>query len=188
MLDPVTLALAAAVLALVSAVVAVVALVRLRGLAARLAALTRGEEGASLERVLATHLERVASLGGDVDELRRRADILESDGRRAVRRVGLVRFNPFEDTGSDQSFAIALLDEVGDGVVITSLHTRGMTRIYAKAIVGGAPEAALSDEETAAVAAARDGSLGRESLRSRTGGTGGRTSQRPTKPASRLEA
>lgn len=122
-----------------------------------------------------------------MDELRKRAEVLESDGRRAVRRVGLVRFNPFEDTGSDQSFAIALLDEVGDGAVITSLHTRGMTRIYAKAIVGGAPEATLSDEEAAAVAAARDGSLGRDSLRSRTSGTADR-SRRSTRSASRSDS
>ncbi len=57
--------------------------------------------------------------------------------RKAIQRTGLVRYNPFEDTGGNQSFAVALLDANGDGVVVSSLHARNGTRIYAKAIAGG---------------------------------------------------
>lgn len=65
--------------------------------------------------------------------------------------MGLVRFNPFEDTGGNQSFALALLDAHGDGVIVSSLHARNMTRVYAKAVVGGTSDAALSDEESQAL-------------------------------------
>ena len=63
--------------------------------------------------------------------------VLEGAQRRAFQRVGLVRYNPFEETGGNQSFALALLDAAGDGWVLSSLHARSGTRVYAKAIKGG---------------------------------------------------
>ena len=72
-------------------------------------------------------------------------------GRRAIQHVGIVRYNPFDDTGSNQSFALALLDADGNGVVISSLHSRQQTRVYLKEIVGGRSEAQLSGEETEAL-------------------------------------
>jgi hypothetical protein len=69
----------------------------------------------------------------------------------SVQHVGLVRYNPFQDTGGDQSFALALLDKQGDGVVISSLHSRTMTRFYAKPIKGGVAVVSLSEEEVTAV-------------------------------------
>jgi hypothetical protein len=69
----------------------------------------------------------------------------------AVQRVGLVRFNPFEDTGGDQSFALALLDADGDGVVLSSLHTRTATRFYAKPVKAGRTTHALTTEERQAL-------------------------------------
>jgi hypothetical protein len=68
-----------------------------------------------------------------------------------VQHVGLVRYNPFQDTGGDQSFALALLDKQGDGVVISSLHSRTMTRFYAKPIKAGIAVVSLSEEEVKAV-------------------------------------
>ena len=73
---------------------------------------------------------------------------------RAIQRVGLVRFNPFDDTGSDQSFALALLDAGGDGVVLSSLHTRTATRFYAKPVKAGRTTHALTTEEQQALAQA----------------------------------
>ena len=71
--------------------------------------------------------------------------------RRRSSAIGLVRFNPFEDTGGNQSFALALLDRNGDGFVVSSLHARAGTRVYAKAVAAGKSEAALSDEEAEAL-------------------------------------
>jgi hypothetical protein len=66
-------------------------------------------------------------------------------------RSGLVRFNPFGDTGGNQSFALALLDSEGDGVVILSLHSREGTRIYVKPVKKGKAELKVSDEEERAI-------------------------------------
>jgi hypothetical protein len=116
----------------------------------RLLGLTRGEDG-DLGDVLGSHLERVYELGREVERLGSRTGRLESGAVRAFQRVGLVRFNPFEDTGGNQSFALALLDAEGNGWVLSSLHARAGTRVYAKAIRGGRSDGALSEEEAAAI-------------------------------------
>ena len=165
--DPATL-LPFLIVGLSVCLVAVVVLWRRSGtLQGRLDRVTRGEDGQSLQGVLETHLGRVVEVQAEVVELGRRTDRLEVDGRRAFQRIGLVRFNPFEDTGGNQSFALALLDAEEDGIVISSLHARGATRIYAKAVAAGRPEAALSDEETEALGLARDATGGRVAIRGR---------------------
>ena len=116
----------------------------------RVVGLTRGEEG-DLGDVLGAHLDRVYQLGREVQRLATRTDRLEAAAPKAFQRVGLVRFNPFEDTGGNQSFALALLDADGNGWVLSSLHARNGTRVYAKAIRGGRPDGALSEEEAAAI-------------------------------------
>lgn len=117
----------------------------------RLDGLTRGSDGASLEAVLRTHLDRVDTVGREVDEVAARAAMLEQAQRKAIQRIGLVRFNPFEDTGGNQSFALALLDQLGDGFVVSSLHARAGTRVYGKAISKGRSDANLSSEESEAL-------------------------------------
>ena len=72
-------------------------------------------------------------------------------GTAAISRIGLIRFDAFEDGGGAQSFALALVDEDGDGIVLTSLHSRPTTRIYIKAIRRGVADAPLSGEETRAL-------------------------------------
>lgn len=153
-MDPTSSGLAIAALAIAVVVLVVLVLLQWRRVVAldrRLAALTRGGDGASLESTLRNTLERVNVLSGAVDQLRSRATVLEAAQRLALQRTGLVRYNPFEDTGGNQSFAVALLDSNGDGVVVSSLHARQNTRIYAKAVIGGRSEAALSDEEAEAL-------------------------------------
>ncbi len=144
--------LIAAVLALATACVVLAR--RTRSLDRRLSEITRGVEGRSLEAVLDAHLEKVFGMSRELDDVAARTAILEAAQRRAFQRVGLVRYNPFEETGGNQSFALALLDAAGDGWVLSSLHARSGTRVYAKAIKGGSSEAGLSSEETAAIAQA----------------------------------
>jgi hypothetical protein len=141
----------------------------------RLRRFTQGQSGRSLEGVLEGQLEQVQRLTGDVETLMARATVLEADSRRAFSRIGLVRFNPFEDTGGNQSFALALLDSREDGIVVSGLHTRAATRVYAKAISGGRPEAPLSDEEQTAVEQASGEGLGRRELADRVAGERGAT-------------
>jgi hypothetical protein len=132
-------------------VLAIVQARRIGSLSRRLEGLTRGESGESLEAVLGQHLERVRGVMRDMDRLEARTAIVERDVNAAFGRVGLVRYNPFEDTGGNQSFALALLDRKGNGFVVNSLHARAGTRVYAKAVTAGKSDAALSEEEAEAL-------------------------------------
>jgi hypothetical protein len=140
------------VLALVLAVVGLIR--RARRLGRRLDSLTRGSDAQSLEAVLGGHMERVRQAVNDVNTVAARTALVERDLQSSLGRVGLVRFNPFEDTGGNQSFALALVDSRGDGFVLSSLHARAGTRVYAKAVAAGTSEAALSAEEAEALAQA----------------------------------
>jgi hypothetical protein len=141
--------LGAVVIVLLAAVLVLVR--RTRRLARRLDGLTRDGDGRSLEGILDAHLDKVFTVARELDDLAARSAVLEASQRLALQRVGLVRFNPFEDTGGNQSFALALLDAHGDGLVISSLHARTGTRVYGKVIQGGSADVTLSDEESAAL-------------------------------------
>jgi len=72
-----------------------------------------------------------------------------------LQRVGVVRFNPFDDTGGDQSFAMVLTDAYGNGVVMSSLYRRGDSRVFAKPLTQWQSSYALSTEEQHAIERAR---------------------------------
>jgi hypothetical protein len=83
---------------------------------------------------------------------------IEKKNRLHIQKMGLVRFNPFSETGGDQSFALALLDEENNGLIISSLHSRDNTRIYAKPIEKGKPVGYdFSKEEKQAIDKAENG-------------------------------
>ena len=124
---------------------------RIALLSGRLDYLTQGADGQSLEEVLATHLDTVIHVARDLEEVAGRTAVLEGAARLHFSRLGLVRFNPFDDTGGNQSFALAMLDANNDGFVISSLHSRTGTRIYAKAVFEGVCESSLSTEEEKAI-------------------------------------
>ena len=87
-----------------------------------------------------------------IGELIKKTDLLEKQAILHIQKVGLVRFNPFSDTGGDQSFTLAVLDGECSGIVITSLHSRDNTRIYAKPVEKGKPTGFdFSDEELEAI-------------------------------------
>jgi hypothetical protein len=90
----------------------------------------------------------VASLASDVQTLR--VDLAD-----AIRHVAVVRYDAFNDMGGRMSFSAALLDDAGDGVVISSINGRTETRTYAKGVKGGASEAELSPEEEQVIGYAR---------------------------------
>ena len=142
------------VLAIACVVLAVLVVLLWRRTAAldrRLQGITRGTDGKPLEAILDAHLDKVYDVARELDELAARSAVLEQTQRRAFQRVGLVRFNPFEDTGGNQSFALALLDQRGDGFIVSSLHSRNGTRVYGKAILAGTSDGALSGEEAEAL-------------------------------------
>ena len=143
--------LALGIVSLGLVVIVLVLVRRVARLDQRIARLTSGGDGSSLEATLDAHIDKVYAVAREVDELEIRTAVLERTQTFAFQRLGLVRYNPFEDTGGNQSFALALLDQHGDGFVISSLHTRTATRVYGKAIAKGRSEAALSSEEAEAL-------------------------------------
>jgi hypothetical protein len=100
---------------------------------------------------------RVDALAAQMDGIARRLDADEATGRHAIQRLGIVRYNPFDDTGSNQSFVLAMLDAQGDGFVLSSLHSRQQTRVFLKQLAGGKAETALSTEESEAIRRASEG-------------------------------
>lgn len=135
-------AVGAAVLALILAAVAVG---RLRVVDRRLARLV--EAGTPTE----PPLERIATLESELARVR-------GDLTQALRHVAVVRYDAFGDMGGRMSFSAAVVDDDGDGFVISSIHARGESRTYAKGIVGGDSEVVLTPEERQALDAARTGS------------------------------
>ncbi len=72
-----------------------------------------------------------------------------------IQRIGVVRFNPYHDTGGEYSFSVALVDENGTGLLLTGLYHRDQSRVYAKEIRGWTSESDLMEEEAEAIARAR---------------------------------
>jgi hypothetical protein len=83
-------------------------------------------------------------------------DNINKRGLLSLQKNGFVRFNPFSETGGDQSFSLCLLDGEENGFVITGLHTRDRTRVYTKPIVGGVSKLELSREEEEALKKAKN--------------------------------
>ena len=119
--------------------------------------LVRGQDGGTLHDRLVGSAEQAVRATERMNEMERMHAVIEQRSLRSLQHIGLVRFNPFEDTGSDQSFAIALLDDQRDGIVLSSLHGRANTRIFAKPVSGGSSPHNLSDEESQAIRIAIEG-------------------------------
>ena len=97
----------------------------------------------------------LADLPEDARGLRHEVAALRAEAATALKNLAVVRYDAFEGTGGQLSWSLAVLDDHGDGVVITSIHGRTEARTYAKSIVDWTCEQPLSSEETDAVAHAR---------------------------------
>jgi hypothetical protein len=111
----------------------------------------RGQEGENLEQVLVGYAKELDEIKRTLISLRAQSDDLDRRLRRCIQRVEMVRFNPFQDTVADQSFAVALLDDGGDGLVLSTLHGRDLTRVYGKPVKGRQSSYPLSPEEQEAI-------------------------------------
>ena len=94
---------------------------------------------------------RVSNLEKKLEEMTQELKALQQHMKSAVCKVAVVRFDAFKETGGDQSFSIALLDEHHNGIVVTSYYGRDMNRVYGKPIKGGKSEYSLSKEEMEAI-------------------------------------
>ena len=144
------------VVAIAALALAVGSQLRLSRMRRRFAVLWAGGEtdvatlAAGQERRLVALAEQVQTVRDDVHSVRR-------DLRQSLRNVAVVRYDAFGDMGGRLSFSCAVVDDEGDGLVISSIHARGESRTYAKGIVGGSSEITLTPEEQEALSAARGG-------------------------------
>jgi hypothetical protein len=114
-----------------------------------------GDKKETIIELLSKVLEHEKRLSQNLAETNKKVEDLIFDSQFYIQKIGLVRFNPFNDTGGDQSFILALIDAEESGVVISGLHTRNGTRWYAKKISNGhGVEHELSNDEVKAIKSA----------------------------------
>src|SRR3989344_6081928 len=114
--------------------------------------LTRGENIKDLGKLLETIVSKQSFGATKLSQLEEKLDRFYNLSLGHFTKRALIRFNPFEETGGDQSFVIALLDSKDNGIIISSLHSRSGTRVYAKEVVGTKPTSyKFSKEEKEAV-------------------------------------
>lgn len=163
-LDPqltAVLALSACAAAAALAIVVVLLALRVRRLGRLHRRAFGGSEGEDVMGLLGRHEDTIASLRSDVQHVDARANELRSLVAGTVSRVGLIRYDAFEDMGGALSFSAALLDEHGDGIVVSAINGRTETRCYGKAVSRGVSDHHLSAEEEAAIdTAVAGGGLG----------------------------
>jgi hypothetical protein len=148
-----TITLLAAILGGLSLLIAASALLAARNARRDLAALMREGDGSPSGQLVGL-LAAAAEHGRQLREGAARIAQLESAAQRAVSRIGHVQFQAYDDAGVGQSSSLALLDDDGNGVVITTLHARVGTRIYVKRLIRGESETVLGEEERSAIEAA----------------------------------
>ena len=119
-----------------------------------------GDGDAGLAGTIESLAARLADTTARTERLTARSEQIDAALAHTVQGIALVRFRAYEDTGGDQSFALALTDGEGNGVVLSALYGRDATRIYAKPVEAWISSKPLGAEEEQALAQSRQGTLG----------------------------
>lgn len=129
--------LSLSIIAIIWSVVITVALVWLYGIFKDLIKVSK-------EKEFINNTKEIKAIKSDLE-------VFKNLSKANIQKVGLVKFNPFNETGGDHSFSLALLDGHKNGIIITSLHTRERTRLYVKDVSSGIAKIELSEEEKKAL-------------------------------------
>lgn len=108
-------------------------------------------DGKNIEEDLENYMYRVERVEKQNADISNYLNNLDKDVSKCIQKVGIVRYNAFKDTGSDLSFALALLDENNNGIVLNGIYSREMSNIYAKPIKNGTSTYTISPEEKEAI-------------------------------------
>jgi hypothetical protein len=149
------IAIGAAAGAAVALVLAIVLAIRIRRMRHQYVVLQQGDDGQSFMDAVTRQNNDVTQMRAEIATLSSAVQSLRVDLADAIRHVAVVRYDAFNDMGGRMSFSAALLDDAGDGVVISSINGRSETRTYAKGVKGGVSEADLSPEEVQVIGYAR---------------------------------
>lgn len=118
--------------------------------------LGQGLRDKNFKSIIENLLKDVEIAKKDIDNIKIYCGKIQREGLLHIQKIGLVRFNPFKDTGGDQSFTLSLVDGNDTGVIISGLYSRSGTRWYAKRVVRGkSVEHELSEEEKRALKEAK---------------------------------
>ena len=113
--------------------------------------------GKNIEEDLENYMYRVERVEKQNAEILNYIKNVDNDLSKCIQKIGIVRYNAFQDTGSDLSFALALLDEENNGVVLNGIYSREMSNIYAKPVENGKSKYTISEEEDWAIQKAING-------------------------------
>jgi len=125
--------------------------VKLHRLNALYRTMMQGATGASIEEMLLARIKDIEGLKQTVSDLRVEYEKLETASLNHVQQVGVVRFNAFDNTGSDLSFAVAMMDATNSGFVLSGIYGREESRVYAKPVLNGESSYQLTQEEKQAL-------------------------------------
>ncbi|HIE39735.1 MAG TPA: DUF4446 family protein [Anaerolineales bacterium] len=128
---------------------------RQRRLRERYDRLFGGAEGADRQIGLEALTDQIEGVQGQIGRVETLARQIQSTLAHSIQGVGMVRFRAFQDTGGDQSFALALVDGSGNGVVLSALYAREGTRVYGKPLAAWTSVYNLTGEEKQALEQAR---------------------------------
>ena len=107
--------------------------------------------GKNIEEDLENYMHRVNRVEKQNVEIKEVIESINKNMNNCIQKIGIVRYNAFKDTGSDLSFALAMLDEKNNGVLLNGIYSREMSNIYAKPVENGVSKYTISDEEKEAI-------------------------------------
>ncbi|MBI4028762.1 MAG: DUF4446 family protein [Candidatus Blackburnbacteria bacterium] len=108
-----------------------------------------------LKLILESLIDKSDRVASEIRKVKEEIVRLTAEKSSCLQKIGLVKFNPYSDTGGNQSFALACLNENKSGFVILSLHAREGTRVYIKSVIAGKSTHSLSGEEKQAIEEAK---------------------------------
>lgn len=114
-------------------------------------------DGKTIDEDLENYLNRVINLEDETRNIVSYCKSIDGEIKKCIQKIGIVRYNAFKDTGSDLSFAVAMLDEQNDGVVFNGIYSREASNIYAKPIEKGRSTYTITEEEKEAISRAING-------------------------------
>ncbi|MFA5523826.1 MAG: DUF4446 family protein [Tissierellales bacterium] len=121
--------------------------------------LVDGSTSHSLEGMLFEHIDKIRESKEQLADLKKYCENIDDRLQLCLQKIGFIRYNAFNDMGSDLSFSIALLDDMLNGFVITSIYGRNESKSYAKPIMKGDSSYPLSVEEMQALDRAKKQSI-----------------------------
>ncbi len=140
-----------AVLVVVLIVIVIVILVRVRNIKSSYDEFMEGKNGQSLENILLDRIQQMEAIAASEEENKKQISIIMEHFDHTFQKVGMVKYNAFNEMGGKLSFSLALLNRQNDGFILNAMHSREGCFTYVKEIVNGKSVIMLSEEEEEAL-------------------------------------